>query len=301
MLHEYALDPRCLNEWDTFIRLTEQFGIPYGRLISQFPKTWLRIVHEVCGHFTFRQRQIMGDKLAKLKRQALIRSGRKYNSATAWIENAIQQHHIIPFHAIIADQNQEELEFVLIAKEIIAETALWSVPREAPIPRTADSLGAAVGPLLKMSKRILFVDKRFEPSTLRWQDALRKFLDLAIDGRASTPDFEYHMQYDHKDTTKTEEFYRYCDDELSGLVPAGVEIHLFRWDKKAKGEGIHARYILTERGGIRIDWGLDTGREGETTDVTLMDENLWKKRLEDYYETSETFDLMDKVCIKGKA
>ena len=81
MLYEYALDPWCLSEWETFIRLVEQFGIPYGRLISQFPKAWPRMVHEVCRNFTFRQRQIMGDKLVTLKRLALVRSGRVYDSS----------------------------------------------------------------------------------------------------------------------------------------------------------------------------------------------------------------------------
>ena len=79
------------------------------------------------------------------------------------------------------------------------------------------------------------------------------------------------------------------------------KICLFRWKKKEKGEGIHARYVLTEKGGVKIDWGLDTGPEGVTTDVSLMGESLWEKRWKNYQETSETFDLIDKITISGKA
>ena len=304
MFYEFAVDPHCLNEWDTFIRLIEQFGIPYGRLVSQFPKKWPKIVHEVCGDFTFRQRQIMADKLVKLKKMALIRSGRDYDNSKTWKENALeqqQQQRVKPFHAIISNQNQEELDFVLVAREIIAEIPLWNVPKDVPVPRTAESLAGAISPLLRMSNRILFIDKLFDPAISRWQGVLRKFVCAAINGRENPPDFEYHFQYDHENPTQTEDFRKYCENNLSRVLSKGTKICLFRWKKKEKGEGIHARYVLTEKGGVKIDWGLDTGPEGVTTDVSLMDESLWEKRWKDYQETSETFDLIDKITISGKA
>lgn len=300
MLYEYALDPWCLSEWETFIRLVEQFGIPYGRLISQFPKSWPKMVHETCRNFTFRQRQIMGDKLKNLKRLALVKSGRPYDSDRAWKENAVEQHYANPFHAIITKSNEENLEFILIANDIIAETHLWDVKREASIPRTVDDLGISIGPLLKMSNHILFVDKNFEPATSRWQQTLKRFIEISLAGRVSTVSFEYHLQYDHKNPMTMEDFQGYCERSLSRIIPAGAEIYLFRWDIIPKGEGIHARYVLTERGGVRIDWGLDTGSDGQTTDITLLDDSLWKKRWEEYHEPSKTFDFIDKICVKGK-
>ncbi len=68
MLHEYGLDPECLNEWNTFRFFMGKFGISQGRLISQFPKTWLRNVHETCHGFTFRQRQFLGEELVRIKK-----------------------------------------------------------------------------------------------------------------------------------------------------------------------------------------------------------------------------------------
>lgn len=299
MLYEFAVDPHCLNEWDTFIRLIEQFGIPYGRLISQFPKAWPRMVHEACRDFTFCHRQIMGDKLANLKRLALVRCGRPYDGSRAWKENAVEQQR--SFHAIITESNEENLHFILIAKDIIAETPLWYVRREDKIPRTVDDLSAAISPLLKMSNRILFVDKKFEPATPRWQETLRRFIEISLDGRVGTVCFEYHLQYDYRNPMTKDEFQEYCERNLSKIIPAGSEMYLSRWDSIPQGEGIHARYVLTERGGVRIDWGLDTGRGGQTTDVTLMDDCLWKQRWEEYHEPSKTFDLIDKITISGKA
>lgn len=301
MLYEYALDPWCLSEWETFIRLVEQFGIPYGRLISQFPKAWPRMVHEACRNFTFRQRQIMADKLANLRRLALFRCGRPYDGSRAWKENAVEQHRTRPFHAIITKSNEENLNFILIAKDIIADTPLWDVKREASVPRTVNDLGAAISPLLKMSNRILFVDKKFEPATRRWQESLRRFIEISLDGRVAAACFEYHLQYDQKNPMTKGEFQEYCERSLSGIIPVRAEIYLFRWDILPQGEGIHARYVLTERGGARIDWGLDAGSDGQTTDVTLLDDALWKQRWNEYQESSKTFELKDKICVKGKS
>ena len=87
-------------------------------------------------------------------------------------------------------------------------------------------------------------------------------------------------------------------DELRLLV--GVKLSIHRWERLPQGEGLHPRYILTERGGIRLDWGLDTGRQGETTDVSLLDATLWQKRWESFQLTSTVFCLKDCVTIAGR-
>jgi len=72
------------------------------------------------------------------------------------------------------------------------------------------------------------------------------------------------------------------------------------------GETFHARYVLTERGGIRFDVGLDEGPVGETTDVTLLDTQLHITRWNDFQETdpaglprTPTFDKVDELLISN--
>jgi hypothetical protein len=57
MLHEYAVDPACLGDWQNFRFLMGAFGVSQGRLVSQFPKDWVKRVCESCGSFSFIQRQ----------------------------------------------------------------------------------------------------------------------------------------------------------------------------------------------------------------------------------------------------
>lgn len=302
MLHEYAVDPACFSEWNIFIRLIEQFGVPHGRLISQFPRAWTRMVHEACKDcFSFRQRQIMGDKLAKIRKYTLVRSGRPYDGGKSWKANAIeQQQDGKPFHAIITDTNDDGLSFVLVAQEILDETQGWHVARELPTPRTLEALSSAVAPLLRMSKRIVFVDKKFDPAIDRWQQMLVKLVEISCDGRTEPPALEYHVQLDPQTKMTEADFEGYCNKSLANLLPPGTELQICRLEYKPLGEKMHARYILTENGGIRIDWGLDTGKEGETTDVGLMGFELWEARWNDHQETSGVFEHIDKVTVRGR-
>ena len=38
MLHEYAIEPAVLSQFNAVWQALEQFGVPHGRLISTFPE-----------------------------------------------------------------------------------------------------------------------------------------------------------------------------------------------------------------------------------------------------------------------
>ncbi|MCP4350034.1 MAG: hypothetical protein GY795_31530 [Desulfobacterales bacterium] len=302
MLYEYGLDPECLNDWNSFRFFMDKFGISHGRLISQFPKSWVKKVHEACHNFSFIQKQKMEIELTRIKKQALIKSGRAFDNSKTWKANAIEQHYIKPFHAVITDENENntDSDFMLNASQITPDTSLWKVSRERAVPRTAIEMGNAIEPLLKMSNRILFIDKLFEPATKRWQESLFHFIESAIQDRKKYPEFEYHFQINEDNLMiggSKVNFENYCNKHLGNVIPAGVKLKLVRWSQKESGEGFHARYILTEKGGIRIDWGLDTGKQGQTTDISLLDMDLWGKRWNSFQEDSDVFELVETVTV----
>jgi hypothetical protein len=57
--------------------------------------------------------------------------------------------------------------------------------------------------------------------------------------------------------------------------------------------------VLTERGGIRFDVGLDRGEPGQTTDVSLLNDDLHQKRWSDFQSVSAAFDKVDDFEIVG--
>jgi hypothetical protein len=84
----------------------------------------------------------------------------------------------------------------------------------------------------------------------------------------SPPVFEYHTNIDNEEYGKpadlrTDGFKELCERTLSDGMPPGSRLKICRWDQKHEGDFFHSRYILTEKGGVRIDWGLDSGKPGE--------------------------------------
>lgn len=87
---------------------------------------------------------------------------------------------------------------------------------------------------------------------------------------------------------------------MAPILPLGIQLRIIRWQQKDGGDKPHARYILTERGGIRYDYGLDEGEEGDqATDVSLISEETRGKRWMDYQTDTAAYDLSDEIIIIG--
>ena len=90
------------------------------------------------------------------------------------------------------------------------------------------------------------------------------------------------------------------------ILPAGIELKVVRWNKRDGGREFHARYVLTELGGISFDPGLDEGDEGELTKMDLIEpelhSELWADFVVDVNSIIETtYEFSDAVIVTGKA
>ncbi len=95
------------------------------------------------------------------------------------------------------------------------------------------------------------------------------------------------------------DFQKECDKFLAHLIPEGLSLKIVRWDKHHRGDFFHERCILTDKGGIRIDWGLDVGKPGETTLISLMEDKVWAESWANFQEDATTFQFVDAVTVEG--
>lgn len=296
MLHEYALDPVVLSNWHSFRYFYEKFGVAHGRLISRFPKKWKRMVYEACGGCGDIERKRIEEKLRDIDAM-LLPTGRSYDVNLPWLNNAEVQHRLQPFHAIIANENPRKVDEILIADEIEENMPLWKVSREIPVPRKAADLAKCLATLLQNSTEILFIDPHFRPYESRYKNALRHFVEVAFANNRKFKRIEYHLE-ENPDATAVF-FERECCDKIPAIVPHGIEIIFIRWKQRDGGESLHPRYVLTDHGGVRIEHGLDEGNEGETTDISLLDEALYRQRWKDFQKATAAYDFVDEVVVKG--
>lgn len=297
MLSEFALDPSLLNNWNTFHYLVEHFGIPHGRMISEFPKIWKRMVRDACRECQPVERLRIVEALNRIDPK-LLPALRTYDTTRSWVENAELQHRAAPFHAIITGHNLANAAYVLSPDELNETHPLWAVQREAPIARKAEDMAACVEKLLLISSEILFIDPNFNPQHFRFRKPLELFIEGALRGKPVAR-IEYHAK-DDDHTMSSEAFKAACERHLPRIIPIGVELSLYRWKQRVGGDALHARYVLTELGGLRFEYGLDEGDSGETLDISLLDTGLYKIRWDSFQCATAVYDLVDEVHIFGQ-
>ena len=286
MVHEFAVEPAALQKWESLRYFSDRFGMAQGRLISQYPKFWLRAVWDSCAEVTPLRRQQFEVTLERL-RTKLIKTGRTYDEAVEWLPNAIHAHQAEPFRAILA-ATPCHASPILGADEVDDATALWAVPGGDKVQRTATAIATLVEPLLRMATTIRFIDQHFS-GTAKHGRPLAAMLCHAFSGK--TPELiEYHLNA-NADVTKFVEGLRKQQYHLN--LPLSKSITFVRWRTIDGGENLHPRYILTNRGGLRIDYGLDEGREGETTDWNRLSETHLQERSAQFHKSATCFEFVD--------
>lgn len=305
MLYEFALDPSVLSDWQSVRFFLDRFGVEYGRMISRFPKKWMRMVYEAaadCGDVELKRIEARLQMLKENQDRVFLNSDRLYEPQLEWILNAEAANAGRPFHAIISTCNPRDCPTVLIAEDVYDGNALFKTDREIYVSSTAQDMAKAIAPMLLAAKEIVFIDRHFDAEQDRFLKPLKEFVKAAVS--AETTRIEYHLRGDLKDSPYAEEFEEYCKNNIPELLPKGVQIRLIRWQQRYRGQGFHARFVLTEIGGIQFDPGLDEGKPGEQTKLNLLTDLAylaeWEKfRFDGIDPAKTTYDLMDQVLIVG--
>ncbi len=288
MIHEFAVDPEALAGWQNFRYLIEKFGIPNGRLIARFPSKWEKLVIQGCKDCPDMEKKRIVERLKHIGPK-LYSAGRNYDKDQEWLPNAVDSHRDSPFRAIITTTANGGGGGLLDGEALSEEDETWSVPRGSAVPRTAADLAAAADKLLRCSGEIVLVDPYFGGAA-RFGKPLTAMIRSVCDGRVPRR-FEYHLS---ARSIAAEMFESGLERQRPHLrIPENVSLIFVRWDQIDDSDTLHPRYVLTEKGGLRFDHGLDEGNPGETTDVECLDQNLHAHRWDQFQIDSGQFDLVD--------
>lgn len=291
MIYEFAIDPNALKSWEVIRYILGNCGFHNGRVISRFPKSWKKAIFE----YFSQHRPLEISRIQELLATAdfkLLKTDRVYDQAKDWMENATLQHVSKPFRAIVTNTTNIQDSFVLNLENLIEDTQLWKVNKGKCILRDAVEMANCAETLLRYSETVLFVDPHFDPTAERYRRSLNHFL-LKL---SKAKRIEYHVS----NKSSKEYFQDECKANLPKRIPRGLEITFFRWKQQQGKETLHPRYILTNLGGISYEHGLDTGGQGETTDVNLLDPEIYQRRWDNYQPNSTPFLLDSKITIKSE-
>jgi hypothetical protein len=270
MLLEFALEPQAIgSDWRLCKYLIEKFGFDRGRIIAQFPKAWLRSVYEASASLGDVDRMRIAEILSRVK-GSLVQSRRPYDPTLGgWIDNAVTQHAIQPFHAIIASSNPGNNADILVASEIDEASPNFQASHGWVVPRTGAALADAMRPFLSYSRDIWFVDPYFSVLDGSYVETLRECLHVVASTGNAAPNIEIHFR-EHDKRPPIEMLEARIPRALAGVIPDGMKISLHGWRQLAGGEDLHARYLLTDRGGLSVESGFAALGAQESLDIQLL-------------------------------
>ena len=298
MLFEYAVEPKAIgSSWQNFRYLIEKFGFDRGRLISRFPRRWEREVIEAAQESGMKDVRLKSlvEKLHKAKTEALIASGRIYDPSVGdWLDNTLRQQAIKPFHAIIASELRGAHDIILVAEEIDDAHPLMVSPHNWEVDRVGVTLAAAMAPLLRSASAVLFVDRFFDIREARYKETLKACLAVIAERGANGVRCEIHFA-DHDTRPSAEIVEREARRWLGNVVPNGMSIVLYSWRERTEGADFHARYLLTDRGGMNIEAGFSAEGTQQKVDITLLDSTMCQVKRESFRRGANTYELVEPV------
>lgn len=297
MHYEYAVEPRVMgSNWQTFIYLIEKFGFDKGRLIAEFPrKSWFRDVYDAASGFSPTQKARLEILMRQAKGIKVIRTGRTYDTNLDWLPNALREHQHLPFQAIIARENAAGSEGVFLAEEIDELHPQMVVTNPVSIPRDAASIASALSTLLEHGSRILVIDPFFNPLNAKYKSALRECLRV-VNAKNPSAVCEIHYRY-HEKGSSPADIEKVAAHVFPGVIPNGMEIKIFCWKEKGGGSDFHARYLLTEKGGMAVEAGFSAEGNHQTTDMHRMDPVFCQERVASFDKTATVYELVENVLL----
>lgn len=294
MIREFAVEPEVMETWQHFRELFHQFGVSQGRLISEFPSKWRKTLYELVserekkGLIDPTKAKSICDRIAAARDRFCGAQGRSFDPALAWLANAESQHKARPFHVIIVSQEPRTGPNLglLVAGDFDPEVQPWKVDKQIKLERSADAFETCASLMLSLAREIVLVDPYFDPRKNRFREPFGAWVRAGKPGQIWTRcELHTELRFDDAKSPRVYDF----EHNLPRCTPRGQRVAVHFWDRKPGGEKLHARYLLTELGGLQFDYGLDTGEPGETTVVTLLDHSHWAKVREDYRSGSTTF------------
>lgn len=249
---DVAIDPEVVLVGPEFRILASHIGFYHGRVVSRFPKDWAAQAFQAADVLPEPERRRVVEAIRRIKDSALIPSGRPYDGERSWCDNAETAHRTKPFAEIFARESRAG--FVAI-EEISGDDLSSSAARREV--GNVENLMDSLSPLLASSGTLVLVDPYFSPARGPNRELFNRVLSVAFSERCI--EFRAYVREKHWMFPTSR-----CESGLKALIDSRWDgkkrISVFVLDDDGGDDALHARYLFSERGGLRLDKGLQVDR-----------------------------------------
>lgn len=286
MIKEFAIQPEALvASFRDFRYLIEKFGVGQGRLISEFPSKWTKLVYEALStqQLSEQERHAIASYLkSKLEQKDLVYPSRRPggDGTKSWTLRAIEASKLIPFDGIITTEAADIQSNILSPHTLTDTDPKFASSHNLKVDRTAECLVGCIGLLIQACQTIKLIDPHLDPSKPRFRRVMQCVVDTVSASQKPT-EIEIHRSYDGG--IERSNLLKYFNDWLPKISKEKVLFRVHLLPKESVY--MHNRFILTNLGGAMYGTGLDEwGGESPKAqeDVVLLDHREFAAKWSEY-------------------
>lgn len=262
MIKEFAIDPSLFADVRTAQFLFAVIGLDNGRLVSDYPQRWQRMVSQSIKASELQpvMKKTLKNRLSKISR-GIFRNPYREDSGMEWGAQVLDSHRETPFAAVISEEG--DADTVSMQSILDDECEQWSVPSDHEIERRAEHIVDALMPLLRLSRKAAIVDKHLLllGHRERFDRTLRELISK-IENLSKLRSLYVHTSAQEPVNAAKQ----FVNQPIA--IPDHLTIKWHKWHPNA----LHDRYLVTDAGSIDLGHGFDEKRamDGTATDYVHL-------------------------------
>jgi hypothetical protein len=269
MIKKIAIEPAALKRWEDFRFVFAMLSFSQGRVLARFPKKWPKMLMDSLGDIGDIERKRFEVKLFKYKSDRMVSSGQPYDGSLEWVEN-IQERAASFDRIILRDFLAGNVNEVSAAPIELVDEEFFETEREIRTPSDVQGLTEPAALLIQETRGATLVDPYFRVTTMACLKVLGRLIEIAGEGGRCRA-FSVYTSEDGRAKDEGHRSRLDLENLLRGKVKSPFSIDFFFKNTAPDLNSFHARYLLTEKGGLRYDKGFRSTTPAEKVDVSILD------------------------------
>lgn len=274
LIKRYAIEPAALRRWEDFRYVMEKMSFSEGKVVVTLPKKWIRDFLDSLGEIGDIERQRFVTKLQRYKEDRMIASGTPYFQESRWVDNAlraISEHRVEAI--LVSDLTISRDSSLSLPTPADIDEEFFSGAREIRCLNSAEGLLAPAKIFLESAFEAVFIDPYFKVTSPNSLLALNEFAKYSCEATHCST-FVIYTRFEFMPKGSLVNLRKYFEKYMSNSIGTGFRITVHFVSEETTRQSFHARYFLTQRGGLRYDKGFQVGNPPELVDISLLDKQL---------------------------
>jgi len=290
-----AIEPASLTSWEKFRYVMEKLHFSNGLVLSKFPKRWERELLDNLDVGDIERQRII-TKLQSYKSDRMVPSGTAYEPKLSWVENIQGKFSELSVDKVLASTiDKLNVKDCLVSTPDEADDGYFNDSRELIVDNTSSGLCDPAEMLLSCSEGAIFVDPYLQLyKGSAYLKTIIKFSEMAA-SFGKCKEFTLVTRECNAPKNGAKDLDKLFTEAISPVVKSNFKIVVKFIDDATNTHPLHARYFLTEKGGLRYDKGFQSASPPVKVDVSLIDKGMHNELYERF--TSPEFYRIEQTCI----